>query len=219
MCNQKNFYHFASPCSAVCRMEFQIVSGTGKVPSSFLLMAVIMDRSPGIRIFPPESLTAAITDALFLSKSSTNASGLIAINVCPQFFVDFLDSTSPNTADPLIAPARISTQSDNPAPLCPPKVAIAPPSSASFASVVSLPSLPNATPTGSISPLALAESTPKRAMALVAISNTNGCGWDGTPIANGFVPKTGFPPAAAATNSGLLAAATATTPRLAIRST
>ena len=40
----------------------------------------------------------------------------------------------------------------------------------------------------------------------------------GMPNATGFVPKTAFPPAAAATNSGELARATPITPFFAIRS-
>ena len=68
--------------------------------------------------------------------------GLIAMKVWPQLLAAFLDSHWPSTAPPLSAPASISTQRERPAPLCPPKVAMAPPSSASPASVVQPPSLP-----------------------------------------------------------------------------
>jgi len=62
-------------------------------------------------------------------------------------------------------------------------------------------------------------STPKSAIADVAMSNVSGgpplCGM---PKAIGFVPKTALPPAAAATNSGELASAMPMRPCLAIRS-
>mmetsp|Transcript_21750 Transcript_21750/g.44023 ORF Transcript_21750/g.44023 Transcript_21750/m.44023 type:complete len:221 (-) Transcript_21750:539-1201(-) len=219
-------YHFGRPFSAVSTIDSHIFPGIGRVPASLLSSAVLADLSPGIRTSAPDDLTASRIDSALSGKLSTSPSGRTATKVCPHDLASLLLPHIPRTADPLSAPARISTQSERPAPLCPPKVAIAPPSSASEASVVHAPSLPYATFAGSGSPLALALRTPNRATADVAMSKVKG--WEGvpsgpsgsgTPTARGLVPKTGRPPGAAATNSGELASATPTAPLRAILST
>mmetsp|Transcript_56615 Transcript_56615/g.130039 ORF Transcript_56615/g.130039 Transcript_56615/m.130039 type:complete len:242 (-) Transcript_56615:824-1549(-) len=211
-------YDVGSPCSAVVTMDSQILTAMGSFPVFFRSIAILAEFSPGRRMDSPESLTALRMDATFRSKSSTSALGSMAMSVCPHDFAAFFDSHWPSTAPPLSAPASNSTESARPAPLCPPNVAMAPPSSTSLASVVNSPSLPKATPRGKSSPLALAVSTPKRAMAEVAMSKVSG-GADarGKPSAIGLVPKTALPPAPAATNSGELASAMPMSPLSAMR--
>jgi hypothetical protein len=98
---------------------------------------------------------------------------------------------------------------------------MAPPSSACAGSFVyPEPSAAYAHPSGSGSPLALAVSTPKSAIADVAMSNVSGGPAElGIPKAMGLVPKTGAAPGAAATNSGECESAIPISPRFAIRST
>mmetsp|Transcript_36513 Transcript_36513/g.100760 ORF Transcript_36513/g.100760 Transcript_36513/m.100760 type:complete len:203 (-) Transcript_36513:126-734(-) len=201
-------------------MLSQISFGIGISPDASRSVAVSADFSPGMRMFGPDALTACSTEAALASKSSTSMAGSMAMSVCPQFFAAFFDSHWPSTAPPDSTPASISTHRERPAPLWPPNVAIAPPSSASAGSDVKPePSALYATPSGSGSPLALAVSTPKSAIADVAMSNVSGgpplCGM---PNAIGLVPKHALPPAAAATNSGELARAMPIMPFFAIRS-
>jgi hypothetical protein len=70
----------------VLQIDSQIFSGIGMDPAAILSSAVLAERSPGIRIAGPEALTAKITNAAFVSKSSTKPSGRIAIKVWPQLF-------------------------------------------------------------------------------------------------------------------------------------
>mmetsp|Transcript_30526 Transcript_30526/g.99224 ORF Transcript_30526/g.99224 Transcript_30526/m.99224 type:complete len:237 (+) Transcript_30526:1338-2048(+) len=204
------------PSSAISQRSRQRLGSISTSPARKAAAALALPRSPGRKISSTPGrrsafFTLSSTVCTRPSKASPIPSifGSTAHTRLPQFFSSILSVMAAPTSEP----ARSSTTSERALPLCPlSNTVMAPPSIAAFGSVVMLPALSIATPSGMGLPAVRASSRPKNAYADVAMSITIGWSGVGMPTQIGLVPSTACFAPCGATNSGDCASTSAMYP-------